>query len=55
MNEEKGSSILFLRRAFTAVELRKKLCRKGFSLDTIEAVIKDFMRRYVSTYMNGMC
>lgn len=55
MNEEKVKTFLFLCRAFTAVELRKKLCGKGFSLDTIEAVIKDFMRRYVSTYMNDMC
>ncbi|KAM5582749.1 hypothetical protein ABKV19_002930 [Rosa sericea] len=42
---EKAAIELLAGRAFTAVELRKKLCRKGFSLDTIEAVIKDFMRR----------
>ncbi|CAB4312193.1 unnamed protein product [Prunus armeniaca] len=34
-----------LRRAFTAVELRKKLHGKNFSLDTVEAVINDFISR----------
>ncbi|KAL6200598.1 hypothetical protein ACLB2K_030379 [Fragaria x ananassa] len=42
---EKAAIELLAGRAFTAVELRKKLCRKRFSLDAIEAVIKDFMRR----------
>ncbi|XP_050370897.1 uncharacterized protein LOC126788920 [Argentina anserina] len=42
---EKAAIELLAGRAFTAVELRKKLCRKGFSLDAIEAVIKDLIKR----------
>ncbi|TQE05405.1 hypothetical protein C1H46_008995 [Malus baccata] len=36
---------LLATRAFTAVELRKKLCGKNFPLGTVEAVIDDFISR----------
>lgn len=38
---------VFLCRAFTAVELKKKLHGKKFSQDTAEAVINDFQSRCV--------
>ncbi|XP_021818005.1 uncharacterized protein LOC110760120 isoform X2 [Prunus avium] len=42
---EKVAIKLLATRAFTAVELRKKLHGKNFSLDTVEAVINDFISR----------
>ncbi|XP_023535545.1 uncharacterized protein LOC111796953 isoform X2 [Cucurbita pepo subsp. pepo] len=42
---EKLAIELLATRAFTAVELRKKLLGKRFSLDTAEAVINDFKSR----------
>ncbi|CAB4281885.1 unnamed protein product [Prunus armeniaca] len=42
---EKVAIKLLGTRAFTAVELRKKLHGKNFSLDTVEAVINDFISR----------
>ncbi|XP_007206841.1 uncharacterized protein LOC18774008 isoform X1 [Prunus persica] len=42
---EKVAIKLLATRAFTAVELRKKLHGKNFSLDTVEAVINDFTSR----------
>lgn len=40
--------ITFLCRAFTAVELRKKLCGKRFSAKTVDEVINDFKSRCIS-------
>ncbi|KAF8410896.1 hypothetical protein HHK36_003433 [Tetracentron sinense] len=42
---EKMAIETLAKRAFTAVELRKKLHRKGFPLDIIEGVINDFQSR----------
>ncbi|BBH04840.1 regulatory protein RecX family protein [Prunus dulcis] len=41
--KSRGYSSSLLIRAFTAVELRKKLHGNNFTLDTIEAVINDFI------------
>ncbi|KAK0602820.1 hypothetical protein LWI29_037287 [Acer saccharum] len=58
MEDAENSAIkLLAKRAFTAVELRKKLIGKRFLPDTVEAVLKDFQSRglindslYAETY-----
>ncbi|CAK9145067.1 unnamed protein product [Ilex paraguariensis] len=43
--EKMAVELLATSRAFTSVELRKKLLRKKFPLDTVDAVIDDFESR----------
>lgn len=43
--------VSLLRRALTAVELRKKLLGKRFSPNAVEAVINKFQREYVVNNM----
>lgn len=56
--EDKGNLffefVFFLCRAFTAVEMRKKLHGKGFSPDTVESVIDDFQRRCKSNQLRSI-
>ncbi|KAL5548734.1 hypothetical protein UlMin_003965 [Ulmus minor] len=55
---EKLAVKLLASRAFTAVELRKKLCGKNFSPDTVEALINDFQSRGLindSLYAEAFC
>lgn len=45
-----GNCVAILYRAFTGVELRKKLIAKNFSVNVVETVLSEFQDRWVTTF-----